>query len=206
MSSLPFRSPPQQTFSPLILYVSLAGPLRQSHHPDILEKIRQKLDLLEGIHAWWKVAPGRVDKTRQVYFQLDETLNISDIKGRIDRILQRQDHHHKGSYIHSNSHRIFYHFLKPESISALTHTPIFIDGQSYYPCRPRFIQPVYGLEIAIAGVGYLSQARSVIDNYIERTFGGDSSDPVKDPVRFQYSRPQNRQKYRLPIDHSNLTT
>jgi hypothetical protein len=50
-------------------------------------------------------------------------LNPSDIKVRIDRILQHNDHHLQGSYIPANSHCIIYHFLDVNSVTALTNTP-----------------------------------------------------------------------------------
>lgn len=137
------------------------------------------MDSVKGLCALWKAAPGRVDKTRQASFQVDDDLNPSDIKSRIDRILQQNNHHLQGSYIPSNSHRIIYHFLSNDSIIALTNTPIIIDHRSYYPRRPRYVQPSYGLEIAVAGVGEFSGVRSAIDNYIERTFTTPgSNEPV----------------------------
>ena len=106
-------------------------------------------------------------------------MNPSDIKARIDRILQWNNHHLQGSYIPANSHCIIYHFLDVNSITALTNTPIIIDNHSYYPCRPHYVQPSYGLEVAVAGVGEFSGVRAVIDNYIECAFAtSGSTEPV----------------------------
>jgi hypothetical protein len=128
---------------------------------------------LEG-SAW------RVDKTRQIYFQIDaETQNVTEVKSRVDRILQGYEYHHQGSYIPSNSNRIFYHLLNPDHITALQRNPVIVDGRSCYPHRSRYIQPIFGLELAISGVGELSQARSVIDHYIESNFVDDSSQLVR---------------------------
>jgi len=41
-----------------------------------LEKLRAKLDSKNDIRALWKVAPGWVDKTHQVYFQVDDTVEV----------------------------------------------------------------------------------------------------------------------------------
>jgi len=153
------------------VYVSLTGDLRETPRPDILERVRCQLDSVERISALWKVAPGRNDKTRQAYFQVDDTLNPTEIKVRLDRILQQDNHHYQNSYIPANSNRIIYHFLKVESIVALTNHPIILDHCSYFPHRPRYVQPSYGLEIAIPGVGEFSGVRAAIDNYIERTYG-----------------------------------
>lgn len=99
------RIPPLHISSPVnvqplnFIYVSLSGPLRETPRPDILERVRKDLDSIEGLRALWKVAPGCVDKTCQAYFQIDDDLNPSDIKARIDQILQQNDHHLQGSYI-----------------------------------------------------------------------------------------------------------
>lgn len=46
------------------VYVSLAGSLRATPWPDILENVRQILDHEPGIHARWRVTTGPTDKTR----------------------------------------------------------------------------------------------------------------------------------------------
>ena len=57
----------------------ITGALKETPRPDILEKVRVRLDAVDGLSALWKVAPGRVDKTRQVYFQVDT--DTQDIDG-----------------------------------------------------------------------------------------------------------------------------
>jgi hypothetical protein len=176
----PLRITPPANVQPQdFVYVSLAGTLRETPRPDILEKIRVRLERVDGIRALWKVAPGRVDKTRQIYFQVDtDTQSVTEVKSRIDRVLQGYGYHHQGSYIPDNSNRIFYHLLDSDHIEALQRNPIIIDGRSFYPHRSRYIQPILGLEVAITGVGELSQARSLIDHYIESQFGDNSAQPV----------------------------
>ena len=168
------------TIQPLdFVYVSLSGPLRESPRLDLLAKVMRDLQTVEGLCINWKAAPGRVDKSRQAYFQVDDNLNPADIKARIDRILQQNDHPVQGSYIPGTSHRIIYHFLKASSIITLTDHPIILDNRSYYPRRPRYVQPSHGLEIAVAGVGEFTGVRAVIDHYIERTFAtNDSNEPI----------------------------
>jgi len=173
--------PPLQISSPATIqpldfvYVSLSGPLRESPCPDLLARVMQDLKEVEGLCINWKVAPGRTDKSRQAYFQVDENLNPSDIKARIDRILQQNDHPVQGSFIPGSSHCIIYHFLKASSITTLTDHPIILDNGSYYPRRPRYVQPSYGLEIAVAGVGEFTGVRATIDHYIERTLATSNS-------------------------------
>ena len=181
---LPLKvTPPANVQSQDFVYVSLTGALKETPHPNILEKVRVRLDAVDGLSALWKVAPGQVDKTHQVYFQVDpDTQDISDVKSRMDRILQGYHYNHQGSYIPNNSNRVFFHLLNPDHIAALQQNPIIVDGRSYYPHRSwyiqQLIQPIFGLELAISGVGELSQAISVIDHYIESHYRDDTSQPV----------------------------
>ena len=140
--------------------------------------MRNTLNSLEGISATWKVALGQVDKSCQAYFQVDDDLNTSEVKSRLDQALQSFGYCHQGSYIPTNSCHIFYHFLKSETINTLLQTPIILNNRSYYPRRPCYVQPIYGLKLTVAGVGDLTQARSVIDNYIKHHFQDSSTEPV----------------------------
>lgn len=151
-STPPILSP--ATVQPLnFIYVSLLGPLQESPCPDLLAKVMQDLKMVEGLCINWKAAPGCIDKSCQAYFQVDDNLNPSDIKACIDLILQQNDHPVQGSFIPSSSHHIIYHFLKASSITTLTDYPIILNNHSYYPHCPQYVQPSYGLEIAVAGVG-----------------------------------------------------
>ena len=176
----PLRVMPPANIQPQdFVYVSLVGGLRETPRPHILEKIRTQLDSVDGIKALWKVAPGWVDKTRQIYFQVDtDTQDVMEVKSCIDCVLQGFEYHHQGSYIPNNSNRIFYHLLDPDHIFALQRNPIIVDGRSFCPHRSRYIQPIFSLELAISGVGELPQARSLIDHYIESQFGDDFAQPV----------------------------
>ena len=160
------------------VYVSLSGPLKENPRPDILEQVRVRLDAIDGLEARWKVSSGRSDKTRQAYFEVEESLNPLHVKTRIDNILRQNHHEFQSSYIPNDTSRIFYHFLRRESITALTDSPIRIDGRSYIPRRSRYIQPLFGLEVAINGVGDAQSAKSMIDAYLQRQYGTTSAEPV----------------------------
>ena len=160
------------------VYVSLSGPLKENPRPDILEEVRARLDAVEGLEARWKVSSGRSDKTRQAYFEVDDALNPLHIKPRIDNILRQNHYDYQSSYIPNDTNRIFYHFLKRDSITALTDTPIRLDGRSYIPRRSRYIQPLFGLEVAINSVGDAQSAKSMIDSYLQRRYGTSSTEPV----------------------------
>ena len=108
---------------------------------------------------------GRSDKTRQAYFEVEENLNPLHLKTRFDNILRQSHYDFQSSYIPNDSNRIFYHFLNRDSISA--HP---------YPHRQsllssRYIQPLFGLEVTVNGVGDAQSAKSMIDSYLQRRYG-----------------------------------
>ncbi|KAF8151317.1 hypothetical protein B0H34DRAFT_801082 [Crassisporium funariophilum] len=53
-----------------------------------------------------------------------------------------------------------------------------INNRSYIPHRARHIQTLYGLKIAINGVGNAQSAKSIIDSYLERRYGDFVGDTV----------------------------
>lgn len=58
--------------------VSLVGTLKETPWPDILEELRCILGSQDGTEVKRRVSSGRSDKTRQVYFEVDEGLNPAD--------------------------------------------------------------------------------------------------------------------------------
>ncbi|KAF5310194.1 hypothetical protein D9619_010593 [Psilocybe cf. subviscida] len=75
------------------------------------------------------------------------------------------------SYIPKNSDRIYFLFESEESVRRLIAKPPIINNQSLWAHPARFIQPIFGLEVAINGVGPYPNAQSIIDRYIERKYG-----------------------------------
>ncbi|PPQ73488.1 hypothetical protein CVT24_007817 [Panaeolus cyanescens] len=82
------------------------------------------------------------------------------------------------SYIPRDSNRVFYLVENENDIIKYLSQPVFISNEAYTPRRPRFIQPIYGLEIAINGLRDLPAARSMIDRYIEGKYGANIRDKV----------------------------
>ncbi|KAF8955265.1 hypothetical protein BDZ97DRAFT_1858763 [Flammula alnicola] len=160
------------------VFVSLTGELRENLRPDILENIRVILENINGLEARWKISTGKFDKTRQIYFEASDDVNPIVLKTDIDNMLRTHGHEVQASYIPRDTQRIFYHLVNHESVASLLAVPLVIDGRSYVPHYSRFIQPTFGLEIAINGVGDIPQARSVIDAYLERNYRDDSDEPV----------------------------
>jgi hypothetical protein len=67
--------------------------------------------------------------------------------------------------------RITYDLLDRTSVDKLFKNPPVIDHQTHYPSVPRYIQPVYGLEVGILGVKDVLRAVPVIDHYIQANHG-----------------------------------
>ncbi|KAI0279629.1 hypothetical protein BGY98DRAFT_1185916 [Russula aff. rugulosa BPL654] len=67
--------------------------------------------------------------------------------------------------------RVSYDVLDRASIDNLFRNPPVIDHQTYYPSVPRYIQPIYGLEVAIVGLKDVLGAMPAIDHYIRSTYG-----------------------------------
>lgn len=67
--------------------------------------------------------------------------------------------------------RITYDLLDRASVDALQNLPPVIEHRTYCPSVPRFIQPIYGLEVGIVGIGDVLGAMPFIDRYIRRKYG-----------------------------------
>ena len=67
--------------------------------------------------------------------------------------------------------RVTFDLLDCGSVESLFKTPPIIDHQTLYPSVPRFIQPIYVLEVAILGIKDVLRVASVIDRYIRSIYG-----------------------------------
>ncbi|KAJ3512820.1 hypothetical protein NLJ89_g3299 [Agrocybe chaxingu] len=160
------------------VFISLAGDLCETPRPDILEDLRVKLDALDGIQARWKVSAGSTDKTRQVSFLADHFLNVSQLKSRLEAIFRSHSYEVQSSYNPNNSDRVVFNFTNRDHILRLLQNPPIIDNRTYIPTTPRYIQPLFGLEIAVNGVMDIAGAKSQIVRHLEARYGDASQEPV----------------------------
>lgn len=116
---------------------SLTGVLRESPRPNILEKIQDRLDSVDGIKPLWRLAPGQVVSKLAKFTSDTETQSVTDIKGRVDRDLQGYYYHHQSSYI--------CYILVPPRVTLL----LMMVDRSY----PR-LQPIFGFELAISAISW----------------------------------------------------
>lgn len=160
------------------VYISLAGPLKETPRPDILEDVRIALDDVDGISADWRASNSRTDLRRQVYFQAEKTTNLTIFKAGLDQALDRRRLLYQSSWVFSQNHRIFYLFRDHSAVAELQDRSLDVKRHSYHLRRPRLIQPRYGLEVAVNGVGGFPQAKTLINRHLEEKYGGDSNEQV----------------------------
>ena len=110
------------------------------------------------------------DKACQLFFLTDNKSEATLLKPKLDAIFHTEHYDVQSVWI-SDTGRITYHFYSDTAIDNLMRTYPIVDGRSCIPRHPRFVQPVFGLEIAINGVGDYPQARALIDHYIQTTYG-----------------------------------
>ena len=75
------------------------------------------------------------------------------------------------SFVSKAISRITFDLLDRASVDNLFKTPPVIDHQTIYPSVPRYIKPVYALEVGILGVKGVLRAAPVIDHYIKSKYG-----------------------------------
>ncbi|KAF5382556.1 hypothetical protein D9615_002847 [Tricholomella constricta] len=159
--------------------VSLTGPLKTSPRPDILEFVRKILDDTDDITALWRIQHGP-DKSRQLAFVSQNKQDASALKDKLDNVFRHQHLDVQATTIARNGSRITYTFVNRKSVETLlTNRPV-VETQpgggttTITPVVPRFVQPVYGLEVAITNVGGYPQAQVIIDSYIRTRYGVDA--------------------------------
>ncbi|KAF8238373.1 hypothetical protein L208DRAFT_281071 [Tricholoma matsutake] len=159
---------------------SLSGNIRESPRPDVLQRIRAIFNNVPGITADWKISNG-FDKSHQLSFNAEESPNevVRALKESLNRILQSKGYAVQSCWVPKQGTHLTYHFTDRAVVCALTHEFPLVDGISYPPILPCYIQPIYGLEIAITNVNDIPEACAMIDHYIEHTYGTPGfSDPV----------------------------
>ncbi|KAF5379464.1 hypothetical protein D9615_006597 [Tricholomella constricta] len=159
--------------------VLLTGPLKASPRPDVLELVRRTLDNVNGITALWRIQHGP-DKSRQLAFATQNRQDASDLKNKLDSIFQHQHHEVQATTIAKTGARVTYTFVHRNSVDVLvTNKPVLENRPggnptTLTPIVPRYIQPLYGLEVAITNVGGYPQAQVIIDSYIRSKYGTDA--------------------------------
>jgi len=150
------------------VFVSVDPDITQAPRPDLLEQVRCALASAHGLQAEWKVGKGP-DRTRRVHFQVDSFAQAEALQPKLNDYLNEHSCPFQGSFVSKN--RITYDLLDRSTVDKLFRTPPVIDHQTLSPSTPRYIQPIYGLEVAILGLKDVLLALPVLDHYISHQYG-----------------------------------
>ncbi|KAF8965909.1 hypothetical protein BDZ97DRAFT_739753 [Flammula alnicola] len=159
------------------VFVSLKdSQLRRNPRPDVLEMVRLIFDEQSDISARWRIAKA-ADKARQLSFVAEDKDKAVALKTRLENVFRIEGYKVQNSWV-TDSGRITFCFLSSSVVENLLRRYPVIDNQPVLPRRSRYIQPVYGLEVAVNGVGDYPQAQHMIDEYIQRKYGEKFGDNV----------------------------
>ena len=152
------------------VFVSVDPAVTQDPRPDLLEQIRELLNAEYGLQADWKVGKGS-DRSRRVHFQVDSFALAEALHPKLGAHLNARGCPFQCTFISKTMHRMTFDFLDRASIDSLFKTPPVIDHQTLYPSVPRYIQPVYALEVTILGLKDVVGALPLIDRHIKSRYG-----------------------------------
>ncbi|KAF8972557.1 hypothetical protein BDZ97DRAFT_1722685, partial [Flammula alnicola] len=159
------------------VFVSLKdSQLRRNPRPDVLEMVRLIFDEQSDISARWRIAKA-ADKARQLSFVAEDKDKAVALKTRLENVFRIEGYKVQNSWV-TDSGCITFCFLSSSVVENLLRRYPVIDNQPVLPRRSRYIQPVYGLEVAVNGVGDYPQAQHMIDEYIQRKYGEKFGDNV----------------------------
>ena len=147
------------------VFLSVDPGITQEPRPDLLE-----LTTTYDLRAKWKVGKGP-DRTRRVHFQVDSFAQAKAFQPKLCDHLNGIGCSYQCSFVSKAMKRITFDLLDHASVNHLLDNPPIIDHQTLYPSTPRYIQPVYGLEVAILGVKDVMRVAPVIDHYTHSTYG-----------------------------------
>ena len=152
------------------VFVSVDPQITHEARPDLLHQVRSTLMSLYGLPAEWKVGKGP-DRTRRVHFQMDSFSQAESLLPKLNDLLNEKGCPYQCSFVSKTMNRITYDLLDRSSVDKLFKAPPVIDHQTFYPSVPRYIQPIYGLEVAILGLKDIIGALPAIDHYIRSQYG-----------------------------------
>ncbi|KAF5386027.1 hypothetical protein D9615_002407 [Tricholomella constricta] len=156
--------------------VSLADPYRATPRPDVLEFVRQTLDDVPDISARWRILHGP-DKSRQLSFFARSKEEAPGLKEKLERVFKQEHYDVQSSWTwqgQSSTPRLTFNFVSRKAVENLLIKSPVLDNHTYVPIEPTYVQPVYGLEVAVSNVGGFPQAQLMIDSYIRNKYGTDA--------------------------------
>ena len=156
----------------LVNYVFLSIDLSvfPKPRPDLLKDLRSIIVSHFHLHAQWKAGKG-LDRTRRINFQFNSYAQAEAIQTRLNTSLNDKGCPYQCSFVSRAMQHVTYDLLDHSLVDKLFKDPPVIDHHILNPSVPRFIQPVYGLEVAVLGLGDTISVKAEIDQYIHAKYG-----------------------------------
>ncbi|KAF5379366.1 hypothetical protein D9615_006585 [Tricholomella constricta] len=153
--------------------VTFHGEYRANPRPDYMSAVGEMIrGLGEGISVGWNIAPG-YDKLRTAWFRDDHGIGIGELKRGLEAILKQN--HYDFQVCTANTAtsppRVTFQFIKKDHIDRLMRQPPVIKGHSVVPRTPRYVEPLYALEVAVVGVASYNDPQMIIDRYLQAKYG-----------------------------------
>jgi len=152
------------------VYLSIDPAASAVPRPDWLEDIRGILSEVPGLRAMWKISNGP-DRARRVYFQCDSEARLESLRQRLDQYMDRHSIATQGSFLNKTLKRVVYDVISYDAVPWLKEHPPTIDRVLYHTEQYRFIQPIYGLELAVSGIREIQGAKHILDSYFRAKYG-----------------------------------
>ncbi|PPR03431.1 hypothetical protein CVT24_012700 [Panaeolus cyanescens] len=163
------------------VFVSLDGSpdaKESDTQAEILESVRLALDLQPDVEIKWRAAPKNQDLSRAVWFQATDLMPAEALQTNINTHFREHNIQYQNTVIVEELNRVFYTLKYPKDVDGLLETRLTFDDQDFTPHLPHYIQPNFGLEIAVPGLQNLSNAQAKIDRYLQTTYQTSGDDPI----------------------------
>ncbi|KAF5385006.1 hypothetical protein D9615_001212 [Tricholomella constricta] len=160
--------------------VTFQGDYRAHPRPDYMSAVREMITTFDGgLTVGWNIAPG-YDKKRTAWFRDDSGIGVGELKRGLETIFKshRYDFQVSTANVSTSPPRVTFQFLNRDHIDVLMRKPPIVKGHSFIPRTPRFIEPVYALEVAVVGVASYNDPQMVIDRYLQAKYGHRASDTL----------------------------
>jgi len=111
------------------------------------------------------------DRAHRVYFQCDSEACLETLRQRLDQYLDQHSIATQGSFLNKTFKRVVYDVISYDAVPWLKEHPPTIDWVLYHTKQYCFIQPVYGLELAVSGIREIQGAKHILDSYFHAKYG-----------------------------------
>ncbi|KAF5382027.1 hypothetical protein D9615_004392 [Tricholomella constricta] len=153
--------------------VTFHGEYKANPRPDYMSAVGEMIrGTGSGVSVGWNIAPG-YDKKRVVWFRDDHGIGIGELKRGLEAILKQNHYDYQVSTANNATSppRVTFQFLNKDHIDQLMRQPPVVKGHSLAPRTPRYVEPIYALEVAVVGVATYNDPQMIIDRYLQSKYG-----------------------------------